>query len=200
MKKLHFHQKIDVHHKDYITDMLDESKNKDEFIFSIRTKLESLTIEFYTEVGHILEHVGFSKVQVSREGDVNLRMDAIIVDSKHSIPIEIKSPRESKEINVKAIRQAFENKIILLSRKFYNTTLSTTSLAIAFDYPPERSDIYELSDNIYEAFKINVGIINISDLLSLVYDIKIKGLLLNFEYITTFSGKFKYEKAFYSKD
>ena len=94
-----------------------------------------------------MNHLGF-KTRVTREGDVNLRFDATIIDDYDSIPIEIKSPREDREINIKAIRQALENKIILLSRHFYKTRNETTSLAVAFEYPPTRSDVYELISDI----------------------------------------------------
>lgn len=128
---------------------------------------------------------------------MNNRMDAIIIDDENSIPIEIKSPGESKEINIKSIRQACENKVIILSRKFYQTTNDTTSLAIAFRYPPERSDVYELIDDIKNAYNFNIGIIDIDDLLSLVWDIKEYVGELDFDYFNTFSGKFDYEKAFH---
>ena len=195
MRRLSLAKNTDKYHDDFIQQCLDFAETKSAFVEVAKQGLERMNIEFYEIIGLILKHIGFSNVIVSRDGDVNNRMDAIIVDLEHSIPIEIKSPGESKEINIKSIRQACENKVILLSRKFYESTKDTTSLSIAFQYPPERSDIYELIDDIKVAYEFNIGIINIDDLLSLVWDIKEKGKQLNFSYFNTFRGKIEYEKA-----
>ncbi len=63
---------------------------------------------YYPLVGTLLTSIGLSTV-VSRAGDTNNRMDAVVVDKLDSIPIEIKSPTETEYINVKAVRQAVEN-------------------------------------------------------------------------------------------
>lgn len=196
MKKLQLNESITSEDKDFIVRNLRLSKTKSDFIKLSKSELENLTIVFYGHIGLILKHIGFINPSVSREGDVNCRMDAIIIDEENSIPIEIKSPREVREINIKSIRQAFENKVIILSRKFYNATYDTTSLSIGFSYPPERSDIYELILDIKQAFGFNIGIINIDDLLSVVYDVKVNQKQLNFFYFNTFMGKFCYEEAF----
>ena len=44
--------------------------------------------------------------------------------------------------------------------------------------------------------EIKIGIINIDDLLSIVYDVKVNQKQLNFYYFNTFMGKFNYEEAF----
>lgn len=196
MKKLQLNETITSEDKDFIVKNLRISKTKSEFIELSKRELENLTIVFYDHIGLILKHIGFINPSISREGDVNCRMDAIIIDEENSIPIEIKSPREVREINIKSIRQAFENKVIILSRKFYNATYDTTSLSIGFSYPPERSDIYELIVDIKQAFGFNIGIINIDDLLSIVYDVKVNQKQLNFYYFNTFMGRFNYEEAF----
>ena len=183
------------YYKDYIQQTLDYSHTKEEFMEVSKQTLEHMNYEFYDIIGLILKHIGFKNTQVSREGDVNNRMDAVIIDEENSIPIEIKSPGESIEINIKSIRQACENKVIILSRKFFKTTDDTTSLAIAFSYPPERSDVYELIDDIKKAYHFNIGIIDIDDLLSLVWDINEGVGELDFDYFNTFSGKFNYDKA-----
>ena len=185
------------YHEDYIQQTLDFSHTKRAFLKVTKQALELMNFEFYDIIGLILKHIGFKNAHVSRGGDVNNRMDAIIIDAENSIPIEIKSPGESKEINIKSIRQACENKVIILSRKFYQTTDDTTSLAIAFSYPPERSDVYELIEDIKNAYSFNIGIIDIDDLLSLVWDIEEDVGELDFDYFNTFSGKFDYEKAFH---
>lgn len=197
MKRLNLVDGPVIYYKDYIQQTLDISPTKGEFLKVSKQALELMNFEFYDIIGLILKHIGFKNAHVSRGGDVNNRMDAIIIDDENSIPIEIKSPGESKEINIKSIRQACENKVIILSRKFYQTTNDTTSLAIAFRYPPERSDVYELIDDIKNAYNFNIGIIDIDDLLSLVWDIKEYVGELDFDYFNTFSGKFDYEKAFH---
>lgn len=183
------------YHQDYIQQTLDNSHTKAEFLEVAKQVLEHMNFEFYDIIGLILKHIGFENARVSRGGDTNNRIDAIIIDNENSIPIEIKSPGESKEINIKSIRQACENKVIILSRKFYKTTNDTTSLAIAFRYPPERSDVYELIEDIKKAYQFNIGIIDIDDLLSLVWDLSEGIGELDFNYFNTFSGKFNYDKA-----
>ena len=197
MKRLYLVDGPVRYHKDYIQQTLDFSHTKGEFLEVSKQALELMNFEFYDIIGLILKHIGFKNAHVSRGGDVNNRMDAVIIDEENSIPIEIKSPGESKEINIKSIRQACENKVIILSRKFYNTTDETTSLAIAFRYPPERSDVYELIEYIKRAYKFNIGIIDIDDLLSLVWDIDEGSGTINFDYLNTLCGKFDYEKAFH---
>lgn len=181
--------------QDYIQQTLEYSHTKAEFLEVAKQFLEHMNFEFYDIIGLILKHIGFENARVSRGGDTNNRMDAIIIDNENSIPIEIKSPGESKEINIKSIRQACENKVIILSRKFYKTTNDTTSLAIAFRYPPERSDVYELIEDIKKAYQFNIGIIDIDDLLSLVWDLSEGIGELDFNYFNTFRGKFNYDKA-----
>lgn len=197
MKRLNLVDGPVRYHEDIIQQTLDFSHTKRAFLKVSKQALEAMNFEFYDIIGLILKHIGFKNAHVSRGGDVNNRMDAIIIDDENSIPIEIKSPGESKEINIKSIRQACENKVIILSRRFYNTTNDTTSLAIAFSYPPERSDVYELIDDIKNAYNFNIGIIDIDDLLSLVWDIDEGIGELDFGYFNTFSGKFDYEKAFH---
>ena len=101
---------------------------------------------FYPLIANLLTILGF-KCNASRAGQNYERADAMIIDDHFCIPIEIKSPGEETEISVKAIRQALENKIILLSRKNYPTDRATTSLAIGFKPPNDRSEVYELVKN-----------------------------------------------------
>lgn len=180
----------------FIDKCLNVAKTEADFINLASAEINNLAIDFYDRVGDIFRALNLN-ISVTREGDVNCRFDATIIDPAFSIPIEIKSPREDIEINIKAVRQAFENKIIMLSREFYNTTTDTTSLAIAFSYPPVRSDVYELIQDIKNAFNINVGIIDIPDLLYVVFQYKVNHRILNLEYFLNFFGKFDREKAFH---
>jgi hypothetical protein len=170
-------------------DKLATDTNIDDFVVKGMVEFSQYTIEFYEVVGDILEEIGFSKVSVTREGDTNNRMDAIIIDDKRSIPIEIKSPKEIEYINVKSIRQALENKIVLLSRKFYVTEKDVTSLAIGYDYPNDRSGVYEAIDDIFETFNIKVGIISFSTLLKMFYKKRIEKVDIDLELIYYLKGR-----------
>lgn len=161
----------------------------DEFIAKGMIEFSEYTIEFYEVIGDILEEIGFSKVSVTREGDTNNRMDAIIIDERRSIPIEIKSPKETEYVNVKSIRQALENKIVLVSRRFYSTEKDVTSLAIGYKYPNVRSGIYEAIDDIFDTFNIKVGVISFSSLLRIFYEMTINKECVDLEKIYYLKGR-----------
>lgn len=123
--------------------------------------------QFYPLISVLFNLLGFN-CECSRAGDNYQRWDAIIIDESNSVPIEIKSPGEEEFISVKAIRQAFENKIILLARKQYQTNFSTTSLAVGYNLPNERSEVDTLIRDIYNVFSIRIGVIDIKSLVYLV--------------------------------
>ncbi|THU41179.1 hypothetical protein FAM09_03435 [Niastella caeni] len=148
--------------------------------------------QFYPLIEELFGYLGFN-CKATRAGDTNNRSDAYIIDDEHSIPIEIKSPTEVLYINNKSIRQAIENKTILLSRKFYNTNYTTTSLAVGFSYPADRSGVYDLVEDVYKAYGYNIGFISINDILEVVWDVLIKGREFNKERIIFLKGEFKCE-------
>lgn len=111
MKKLSIKNKNNESSRDFVEQYLQSCSTKEQFVHEVSNYLSDLKIEFYEYIGTLLKYAGFTNPHVTREGDVNCRFDATLIDSKHTVPIEIKSPREDKEINIKAIRQAFENKI-----------------------------------------------------------------------------------------
>ena len=118
---------------------------------------------FYPLVAALFRIVGF-ECRTSRRGVNYDRADAMIVDAANSIPIEIKSPGEETELSVKAIRQAVENKVILLSRKQFPTTPEATTLAVGFNPPNERSEVRELIGDVQRAYGFNVGVLDIRSL------------------------------------
>lgn len=128
---------------------------------------------YYNVIRDILNKIGFNNVKVTRSGDTNVRMDAIIIDSKNTIPIEIKSPTEIEYINIKAVSQALENKIILQSRKFHPSNMSITSLAIAHNFPNDRSEVKDLMDFYYNSFNVKIGCVDFKTLLSILFDIEV---------------------------
>jgi hypothetical protein len=122
--------------------------------------------EFYPLVANFFRLLGLD-CRTSRAGVNYERADAMIIDPLDSIPLEIKSPGEEMEISVKGVRQALENKLVLLSRKGYPTTQESTSLVIGFNPPNERSEVHELVSDIYKAFGIKLGVIDFRSLLKL---------------------------------
>ncbi|MBN8169659.1 hypothetical protein [Burkholderia multivorans] len=142
---------------------------------------------FYPLVAALLRIVGF-ECRTSRRGVNYDRADAMIVDATDSIPIEIKSPGEERELSVKAIRQAVENKIILLSRRQFATTRGTTTLAIGFNPPNERSEVRELIGDVHTAYGFNVGVLDIRSLAALALAAVLSGTKLSLKGFTEMKG------------
>ena len=135
---------------------------------------ETQTI-FYPFVAMLFRIMGFD-CQASRPGDNGARWDAIIVDAEESIPIEIKSPTEEQHLSLKAIRQALENKVILLSRETHPTKAETTSLAVGYYLPNDRAEVTNLMNDFKNAYGYNLGVMDLNTLLiiavTIVYDNK----------------------------
>lgn len=125
---------------------------------------------FYPLISTIFKIIDF-KCEYSRPGDNGARWDAIIIDDKRSIPIEIKSPTEEMHLSVKAIRQALENKIILLSRKTHITDKATTSLAVGYCLPNDRAEVSSLVENIKETYGYKIGVLDFKSLLTIAISI-----------------------------
>lgn len=144
---------------------------------------------YYPLIEKLLQSIDFD-VRTTRIGDTNNRVDAFIIDKKYSIPIEIKSPGETDNIDVKSIRQALENKIILLSREFYKTNYNITSLSIGYKCPPDRSDVTELIEDIYRTYGIKIGILGLNDLLELLWRKYVEDIPLDKTTIENLKGRF----------
>jgi hypothetical protein len=131
---------------------------------------------FYPLVAALFRIIGFA-CETSRRGVNYARADAMIFHPDGCIPIEIKSPGEEAEISVKGVRQALENKIILLSRarKGFLGVPETTSLVVGFNPPNDRSEVHELIEDIYTTFQISVGVIDFRSLLRLGVAVVITG-------------------------
>jgi hypothetical protein len=142
---------------------------------------------FYPLVATLFRLVGF-ECRISRRGVNYDRADAMIVDGTDSIPIEIKSPGEEMELSVKALRQAVENKVILLSRKQFATRRETTTLAVGFNAPNERSDVRELIGDIHRAYGFNVGVLDLRALAALAITAILSGSKLNLDGFTEMKG------------
>jgi hypothetical protein len=140
-------------------------KSENEVVEAFFTEYRRATqTVFYSLIADLFCILGFN-CSASRAGINYERWDAIAIDDMYSIPIEIKSPTEEEFISIKAVRQALENKIILLSRKSYKTDRSTVSLVIGYNMPNDRAEVARLIKDIKLAFNINVGVIDFKSLL-----------------------------------
>lgn len=127
---------------------------------------------FYPLVSDIFKLLGMN-CEISRHGVNYQRWDGIILLEQDSIPIEIKSPSEEIYISIKSVRQALENKVILLSRNSYPNIRNTTSLVVGYLLPNNRSEVTGLINDINKTYNINIGIIDLKSLLFLTI-LKIK--------------------------
>ena len=114
---------------------------------------------FYPIVQSLFDALGLKSVN-SRYGVNYERWDSIIFHNKKIVPIEIKSPTEELHINIKSIRQALENKIILLSRYPDYADLNYTSLVVGYNKPNNRSDISKLIIDIEKTYNFRIGVID----------------------------------------
>lgn len=147
--------------------MLLKNLPEDEIIKELMEKYRTANKDiFYPLIGDIFNILGFD-CRVSRNGTNYERYDAIIVSDK-SMPIEIKSPGEEQNISVKAVRQALENKIILLSRKNFDTLWETTSLVVGYLPPNNRAEVLTLIDDINNTFDVKIAIFDFCTLLKLL--------------------------------
>lgn len=142
---------------------------------------------FYPLIGDLFNIIGLN-CRVSRKGDNYQRFDAIIIDEIYSIPIEIKSPGEELNLSTKAVRQALENKIILLSRKHFNTQFDTISLAVGFNLPNDRSDVTRLIEDIKSTFKINISLLDLETLATLAIKAIINNEFISIDDLSTSGG------------
>ena len=121
---------------------------------------------FYPIVTKLFKVIGYD-CRLSRTGVNSERWDAIISSPKHSIPIEIKSPGEEEFLSVKAIRQALENKVVLLSRATYPTEFEDASLVVCYNLPNDRSEVNSLINDVFEVYGIVIGVIDFRALLQI---------------------------------
>lgn len=156
---------------DYIAEQFGEAN---------KTVFYPLIARLFTALGYDCEH--------SRSGVNYQRWDAIIIDPDYSIPIEIKSPGEEEFLSVKAVRQALENKVILMSRNSYKTQPHTTSLVVGYNLPNDRSEVASLIADIHKAFGIVIGVIDLRSLLFLVAATILQGKVHNVEELRNLHG------------
>jgi hypothetical protein len=119
--------------------------------------------DFYPAVSSLFRLLGYD-CSTSRVGVNYQRWDAFITHPTDSVPLEIKSPGEERFISVKGVRQALENKIILLARQAAPTQRHTTALVVGFLPPNDRAEVADLISDIHRAFGITIGVIDFRSL------------------------------------
>ncbi len=158
---------------DFVNEIIElkKTKNFSGVIKTLLSKYRTAKKEtFYTLVGHMFSIMGFN-CKVSRGGVNYERFDAIIKDDKRSIPIEIKSPTEEEHLSTKGIRQALENKVILLSRKTYKTEKEVSSLVVCYKLPNSRAEVNDLISAIKVVFDVKIGVLDFESLLTICCNI-----------------------------
>ena len=144
-------------------------------------------IQFYPVVSQLFRVLGF-KSDYSRAGVNSQRWDACVWLDSIAVPIEIKSPTEEAFLSTKAIRQALENKIVLLARGGLKTNRDITSLIVGYQIPNERGDMSSLIDDIYSAFSIKIGVIDLGTLALLALRAVTENLTIKDEQIGELRG------------
>ena len=131
-----------------------------------RSREDDTLNEFYPLVSRLFRLLGF-EADHSRAGVNYQRLDARVFLEGDLTPIDIKSPTEERFLSTKAVRQALENKVILLSRGEQTPGFDTTSLIVGYQIPNERGDMATLIDDIFDTFNFNIGVIDLRTLASL---------------------------------
>ncbi len=118
---------------------------------------------FYPLTANLFRAAGFD-ARLGRRGDTANRIDLTIVTDGDAIPVEIKSPTETRPFSVKSIQQALENKVVLTARQHHKAKRTSSSLVVALDPPAARSDVTELVDDVWSAFSVSIGLVPVAEL------------------------------------
>ncbi len=138
------------------------NKATHDFVVEVSTMKQS---DFYPLIADLLGFIFNREAFAPSAGNNNMRYDVMVPDEKYSIPVEVKSPTEEEMLSVKAIRQALENKVLLLARKPYPTIYEVSSVACGYKLPNDRSDVYKLIEEIYQTYNINISILDVETLI-----------------------------------
>ena len=158
-----------------VNEMVTDGKSSKEIVAELFDVYISATqTTFYPLISTLFKVMGFN-CSFSRAGDNGARWDAIIDDPQRSIPIEIKSPTEEQHLSIKAIRQALENKIVLLSRKTHMTQPDVSTLAVGYYMPNERAEVVRLISDFKITYGYKIGVIDLKSLLSIAVSILVDG-------------------------
>ena len=128
-----------------------------------QSRVSDTQTQFYPLVSGLFRLLGFES-ENSRAGVNYQRWDGWVNLDGTVAPVEIKSPTEEMSLSTKAIRQALENKIVLLARGGLETTEDATTLIVGYQIPNERGEMSSLIDDVFEAFNIRIGVIDLPTL------------------------------------
>ena len=169
-------------------DMTNLAANMDQIVSPLVASASDLTQKpFYRLVADLFELAGF-RADLGHGGDTSSRFDLLLPDTEDSIPVEIKSRTETEAINVKSIQQAVENKVIV-DRRGYPSKADSSTLVVGWEYPPPRSDVTELIDDIYMAFRVSVGMISLRVLYKLALQSALAGTAHDRSVLNTLRGR-----------
>ncbi|RME57398.1 hypothetical protein D6779_08760 [Candidatus Parcubacteria bacterium] len=142
---------------------------------------------FYPLVTHLFRILGFDS-DYSRPGVNYQRWDAFVMVDGHALPVEIKSPTEEVMLSTKAVRQALENKVILLSRGGLATRPELTSLIVGYRIPNERGEMSNLIDDVFKAFSLRLGVIDLTTLAHLALRAVREGVTIDAKQLSQLRG------------
>lgn len=154
--------------------------------FSVNHSSDTQTA-FYPLVTHLFQILGL-KSDYSRAGVNYQRWDACVWVGDHALPVEIKSPTEEVMLSTKAVRQALENKVILLSRGGLETQRNLTSLVVGNRLPNERGEMSNLIDDVFNAFGLRLGVIDLTTLAHLALRAVRDGVTIDAEQLSQLRG------------
>ena len=143
--------------------------------------------EFYPLICKLFRLLGFDS-ENSRAGVNYQRWDGWVKLDETVAPMEIKSPAEEKVISTKAVRQAVENKVVLLARGGLDTSIDTTTLVVGYQIPNERGELSLLIDDVFYAFKISIGVIDLGTLALLAIRAVTEDLTVQSDQLSTLRG------------
>ena len=145
--------------------------------------------EFYPLIPQLFGLMGF-KGDYSRAGVNYQRWDAWVSLHETAVPIEIKSPTEEEFLSTKAIRQAIENKVILLARGGLKTNPDFSTLVVGYQIPKERGDMSMLIDDVHAAFGFKIGVLDLQTLVFLAIKSVTEGVSVDGEQLSHLKGFF----------
>ena len=143
--------------------------------------------QFYPLIPQLFSLLGFQS-DYSRAGVNYQRWDAWVAVKGHYLPIEIKSPTEEEFLSTKAIRQAIENKVILLSRGGLETTPELSTLVVGYKIPNERGEMSKLIDDVQIAFNFKIGVLDLQTLVYLAMKSVLEGVSIDEEQLSHLKG------------
>ena len=152
-----------------------------------QSRVSDTQTQFYPLVSGLFRLLGF-KSENSRPGVNYQRWDGWVNLDGTVAPIEIKSPTEEIALSTKAIRQALENKVILLARGGLETTEGTSTLIVGYQIPNERGEMSTLIDDVFETFNISIGVIDLRTLALLAIRSVTEKLTVQSDQLVTLRG------------